>query len=139
VPDPLLAQAQERDADATKMLEGEHDARMKAEAKLEAHETVMNLLFERFPNCQVLGDLPGCVDEERAQAQKELEEVAELRKDAERYRFWRDHYWGTDEDLDEINALSAAGIEDWDAALDRAIAATLKNQTHPAGTAGDRS
>lgn len=31
----------------------------------DAQWTVLKLLFERFPDCACIGDLPGCVDEER--------------------------------------------------------------------------
>src|SRR5258706_12081044 len=45
-----------------------------SQAENAAQRTVINLLFERFPDCRAMGDLPGCVDEERAKC-AELEEA----------------------------------------------------------------
>ena len=52
-------------------------------------------------------------------------QLRDAREDARRYRWWREKYFGSDEELDEVNALKADGPNGWDAAIDQAIAATL--------------
>lgn len=52
-----------------------------ARADTEAMRTVLELLHERLSAAQCMGDLPGCVDEMQAEAER-------LRADAEYYR-WR--------------------------------------------------
>jgi hypothetical protein len=47
-----------------------------AERERDAQWTVLKLLFERFPDCQAMGDLPGCVDELKAAALSALADIA---------------------------------------------------------------
>jgi len=42
-------------------------------------------------------------------------------RDAERYRWWVEKYFGSDEEIDEINALKADGPVSWGEAIDAAM------------------
>jgi hypothetical protein len=46
-----------------------------ARADCEAMGTVLDLLHERLPDAQCMGDLPGCVDELRAEVERLRQQV----------------------------------------------------------------
>jgi hypothetical protein len=53
----------------------------------DAQWTVLKLLFERFPDCACMGDLPGCVDELRLRSNEQqglLEAEHDCRIEAEK-------------------------------------------------------